>query len=455
MRIHVVGIGGMGMSAVARILLARGHIVSGSDDGAWPLAEALARDGATVYRSFDAAHVKRVDVVLRSSAYGETNPEIRAALDAGVLVWKRDDAWRELSRGERVIAIAGTHGKTTTTAMTWTALRAGGVDASLICGAPLRDIGTNAYSGRDRTLVIEADEYDRAFLALHPDIAVVTNVDHDHVDIFPSRGDYATAFTQFASQVQGTLVACWDDPGAQALATAVRARGGPVRTYGNAEGADLRVYGRADPLAMLEIIRPDTLKKKEREFARERRLQVLGWHNALNAAGAVIAADTAGVPADTALDAISRFPGTARRMEILGKERGVLVVDDYAHHPSEIEAGKVAFSESPERLIIVFQPHTPSRLSAFFDEFVESLRYTDGVVIVETFSSARETNEGPSDAKRLADTLGADYATTIDEAVEAAYRIVKEGDIVIVMGAGDVRPVGEQLLKRLRQGTTA
>src|SRR5947209_7361119 len=175
-RIHVVGIGGTGMSAIARVLLARGHTISGADTGSWPLAEALARDGATVFRSFDAVHVIGADVVLRSSAYGESNVEVRAALDAGVLVWKREDAWRELSRGERVVAIAGTHGKTTTTALTWTALRAGGIDASLICGAPLRDLGTNAYAGRDRTLVIEADEYDRAFLALRPEIAIVTNV---------------------------------------------------------------------------------------------------------------------------------------------------------------------------------------------------------------------------------------------------------------------------------------
>src|SRR5260221_3959438 len=184
----------MGMSAVARILLARGHAVSGSDNGAWPLAEALARDGATVHHEFAAAHVRGADVVLRSSAYGEANPEVRAALDAGVLVWKREDAWRELSRGERVVAITGTHGKTTTTALAWTALRAGGVDASLICGAPVRGLGSNAYAGRDRTLVIEADEYDRTFLALRPEIAVITNVDHDHVDIYPTREDYTSAF---------------------------------------------------------------------------------------------------------------------------------------------------------------------------------------------------------------------------------------------------------------------
>src|SRR5256885_17199560 len=239
MRIHVVGIGGMGMSAVARILLARGHVVSGSDDGSWPLAEALARDGAVVHRAFDAANVKGADVVLRSSAYGEANPEVRAALDAGILVWKREDAWRELARGERVVAIAGTHGKTTTTALTWTALRAGGVDASLICGAPLRDLGTNAYAGRDRTLVIEADEYDRTFLALRPEIAIVTNVDFDHVDIFPTKADYDAAFRQFAAQT-ATLVSCADDAGARALTSERTIR------YGVDAAADYRIAERVD-----------------------------------------------------------------------------------------------------------------------------------------------------------------------------------------------------------------
>jgi len=239
-RIHVVGIGGTGMSAIARILLARGHAISGSDTGSWPLSEALARDGATVHRSFDAANVKGADVVLRSSAYGEANVEVKAAHDLGVLVWKREDAWRELSRGERVVAIAGTHGKTTTTALTWTALRAGGVDASLICGAPLRDLGTNAYAGRDRTLVIEADEYDRTFLALDPEVAIVTNVDHDHVDVFPTKADYDDAFRQFSARVTGTLVACADDAGAKAL-DAKR-----VVRYGTDAAADFRLSERTD-----------------------------------------------------------------------------------------------------------------------------------------------------------------------------------------------------------------
>src|SRR5206468_6973790 len=234
-RFHIVGIGGMGMSAVARLLLARGDRVSGSDKGSWPLAQALAADGATVATAFAAENVTGADVVVRSSAYGDSNPEIAAARARGIPVWKREDAWRELAAGKRVIAVAGTHGKSTTTALVWAALRAGGLEPSLICGAVLRDLGTNAYAGTGDTLVIEADEYDRAFLALAPEVALVTNVEHDHVDVFPTRADVDAAFRGFAERVVrgGRIVACADDAGA----------GRSAVTYGTVATATYRVLG--------------------------------------------------------------------------------------------------------------------------------------------------------------------------------------------------------------------
>jgi len=445
MRIHVVGIGGTGMSAVARILLARGHTISGSDTGSWPLADALARDGATVFRSFDAAHVRGADVVLRSSAYGESNLEVRAALDAGVLVWKREDAWRELSRGERVVAVAGTHGKTTTTALAWTALRAGGVDASLICGAPLRDLGTNAYAGRDRTLVIEADEYDRTFLALTPEVAIVTNVDHDHVDIFPTKADYDAAFRTFASQVTRTLVACADDPGSRALA------GPRTLRYGTGEGAEYRVTERIDTAAGQTFL-------LEAPAGRGRvSLKLAGAHNALNASAAVVAAVACGIPLSTAADAFHAFGGTARRLEPLGDAAGVSVVDDYAHHPAELRASIAAMRPRVGpggRLFAVFQPHTPSRLAAFFDDFAAALRTADLRVVVETFPSAREQAGGDA-ARRLAASAGATYAADVDEAAHDLAGRVHGGDVVLILGAGDVRPVGERLIALLAAGSPA
>ena len=444
MRIHVVGIGGTGMSAVARILLARGHLVSGSDSGAWPLAEALARDGATVHRSFDAANVAGADVVLRSSAYGDANPEVKAARDAGLLVWKREDAWRELSRGERVVAIAGTHGKTTTTALTWTALRADGVDASLICGAPLRDLGSNAYAGRDRTLVIEADEYDRTFLALRPDVAIVTNVDHDHVDIYPAKADYDAAFTQFAAQT-ATLIACADDAGSGSLSA------GRTIRYGVGPAADVRLGERVDTGAGQTFLLAGAAGRARVT------LRLPGLHNALNAAGAVLAAVACGIPLATAADAFHSFNGTARRLEPLGEAGGVAVVDDYAHHPAELRASIAALRPrlgTGARIIAVFQPHTPSRLAAFFDDFVAALATADDRVVVETFASAREQGGG-GQAQRLAERAGGAYAPDIESAVRELAGRVRRGDIVLILGAGDIRPVGDRLLAVLATRSAA
>ena len=441
----MVGIGGMGMSAVARILLARGHGVSGSDQGAWPLSEALARDGAIVHQEFDASHVRGADVVLRSSAYGEANPEVRAALDAGVLVWKREDAWRELSRGERVVAITGTHGKTTTTALAWTALRAGGIDASLICGAPLRGLDSNAYAGRDRTLVIEADEYDRAFLALRPEIAIVTNVDHDHVDVYPTRRDYEDAFRAFASQVSGTLVACADDPGSARLQAARTVR------YGTVAAADQRISERE--------VRPDGqsfLLTGPTGRARVA-LRLPGAHNALNAAGAILAAVSCGVALARAADAFHSFEGTARRLEVLGDAVGVTVVDDYAHHPVELRASIAAMRPRVApggRLFAVFQPHTPSRLVAFFDDFAAALRDADERIVVETFASAREQGGG-DEAQRLAQRAGGRYAPDVMAAASDLAGRVRRGDLVLILGAGDVRAAGERLLALLAAGSPA
>ena len=203
MRFHIIGIGGAGMSAVAQLLLAGGHDVTGSDSSAdWPLAKLVAQAGGTVVGNFDRRNVGGADVVIRSSAYKDSHPEVVAAREAGIPVWRRQDAWAFLARGKKVVAVAGTHGKTTTTGLVFSALRAGGLDPSLLCGGELVDLGANAYSGSGEHLVIEADEYDRAFLSLSPVVAVVTNVDHDHVDVFPNRADVEAAFHEFARRGQ-------------------------------------------------------------------------------------------------------------------------------------------------------------------------------------------------------------------------------------------------------------
>jgi UDP-N-acetylmuramate--alanine ligase len=444
----------MGMSAVARLLMARGDTVTGSDKGDWPLARALAADGATVATAFDARNVAGADVVVRSSAYGDANPEVAAAHAAGIPVWKREDAWRELARGKRVVAVAGTHGKSTTTALAWTALRAGGLDPSLICGAVLRDIGTNAYAGKGDVLVIEADEYDRAFLALEPELAIVTNIEHDHIDVFPTHDDVKNAFARFASGIVrgGWLVACADDPGAAALA----ARGNDdfagrqVVTYGTSPGARYRVVElvqRSDGMT-LDLAGPF-------ESPVPVSLRLAGTHNARNAAGALAAADAIGVPAAAAAKAFATFNGTERRLEELGAARGITVVDDYAHHPTEIRASIEAVrARTKGRVIVLFQPHTPSRLRAFFDDFAAALRTADDRFVAETFSSAREAADSQAGAKELAARAGGAYVANAEAAARALAERARPGDLVLVLGAGDIRPAGVRLLELLRERAT-
>lgn len=434
---HVVGIGGAGMSAIARILLARGETVSGSDTGAWPLAEALARDGATVYDEFGAGQIAGADIVIRSSAYTEGNVEVAAARARGTPVWKRDDAWREITVGQRVVAVAGTHGKSTTTAMAWSALRSGGIDASLICGAVLRDLGSNAHAGADDVFVIEADEYDNAFLALVPEVAVVTTLDHDHVDLFPTPETYRDAFRAFVRHIPagGVLIASADDAGPRELGAWAARQSTRVETYGRDASATTTLT-ETEPGAYA-LARP----------AARFRLAVPGWHNALNATAAVLVADHFEAPLAAVAEGLARFAGVGRRLEPLGTVGNIRVIDDYAHHPREIAAGLDTFGDD---VVVVFQPHTPSRLAAFFDEFAAVLRRPRAAVIVETFRSAREQPDPAGRARKLADAIGGRYAADRETAARTAAELARPGDTVIVMGAGDVRPVGERLLELLR-----
>ena len=439
------------MSAVARLLMARGDTVTGSDKGEWPLAQALAADGATVATAFAAKNVAGADVVVRSSAYGDANPEVAAARAAGIPVWKREDAWRELGRGKRVVAVAGTHGKSTTTALAWTALRAGGLDPSLICGAVLRDLGTNAYAGKGEVLVIEADEYDRAFLSLEPEIAIVTNIEHDHIDVFPTHDDVKEAFARFASGIVpgGWLVSCADDPGAAALARDDLA-GRQIATYGMAADAGYRVV---ELVQGAEGVSFDLAGPFATPIPVS--LRLAGAHNARNAAGALAAADALGIPAAAAAKSFATFNGTERRLEELGSARGVTVVDDYAHHPTEIRASIEAVrARTTGRVIVLFQPHTPSRLRAFFDDFAAALRTADDRVVAETFASARESADSRSGAKALAARAGGAYVVDAEAAARALAERARPGDLVLVLGAGDIRPAGVRLLELLRERAT-
>jgi UDP-N-acetylmuramate--alanine ligase len=466
-RFHVVGIGGAGMSAIALLLLGRGHQVSGSDQGEWPLARACARAGAVVHASFDPAHLEAAEIVVRSSAYGEGHVEVRAALERGLPVWRRQEAWQLLSQDQRVVAIAGTHGKTTTTALTWHALRSSGIDASLICGAALVGTGANAHVGRDPVLVIEADEYDRAFQALQPEVAVVTNVDHDHVDVFPTRDDVVDAFRGFSRRIVagGTLVACADDPGSAELARwgHIGLLGRSILTYGTSPFATYRI-GEVVPgepvdgqrrVAGLEwrhtrftVQAPEAVADQRERRSVLVQTQLAGMHNVRNATAALAVVATFRRPLVGAAAHLKSFEGTERRLEPLGSAGGVAVIDDYAHHPAEIRAAIEAV-RGAHRLAVVFQPHTPSRLRAFFDQFVGALRPAQLVVVAETFASAREAADAASGARALAEAVGGAYAADPDEAARALAERVRPGDLVLVLGAGDIRRAGERLLELL------
>lgn len=452
MRWHIVGIGGAGMSAVARLLAARGQ-VSGSDEGRWPLAEALRPLGVTVHDRFDPRNVIGADVVIRSSAYGDEHPEIVAARSAGIPVWRRHDAWRHLARAMAVVAVAGTHGKTTTTAMCWSALRAGGKDPSLICGAEVRAAGANAYVGPGTELVIEADEYDRTFHALSPAVAVVTNVEHDHVDHFPTRAEYAEAFLQFALRVVpgGALVACVDDAGARELAERARERlrgRADVVTYGTSPEAEVLIAdARSGPRDASAEIRMELRRIPLR-------LSVPGVHNLRNATAAVLAAARLGVAPSDAARALADASLPSRRLEVLGAVAGVTVVDSYAHHPTEIRTD-IAAMRTGGRVVALFQPHTASRLRAFFEDFAAALRDADVAVVAETFSSARERPDTEGLARRLAAAADASYAADVEGAARALAERAGEGDVVLVLGAGDIRDAGVRLLELLSSRTPA
>ena len=466
-RFHVVGIGGTGMSAVARLLMAHGE-VSGSDRGRWPLSEALRAHGATVHDTFDASHIAGADIVVRSSAYREDNPEVAAAHASGVTLWKRHDAWRFLAKGKRVVAVAGTHGKTTTTAMTWTALQAANVDASLICGAALVETGTNAHVGKSDVLVIEADEYDRVFHALTPAVAIVLNVDHDHVDLFPSRDDYMEAFRTFVGGVPrgGTLLACADDPGSLALLGEARQRlaGRTLHAYGTDARAEWRAiageYMATTPSG--EVIDPLHVTFEHgftvngpNGVSSPVTLKVPGMHNVRNATAAFAAASLIGADAPRIRSGLMRFHGTSRRLEELGRADRITVVDDYAHHPVEIRASIAAMRPRGRRVVALFQPHTASRLDAFFEEFVTALREADAAVVAETFASARRDSDARGASRDLATRSGAQYARDPDEAARILADIAQPGDVVLILGAGDIRPAGERLLELLRARTPA
>lgn len=450
-RVHLVGIGGAGMSALAQLLLERGMAVSGSDLGAGGATDALRALGASIAIGHRAEHVGDVDLVVVSSAVPGSNAEVLAARDRGLPVILRAELLERLMVGARRILVTGTHGKTTTSSMVTAALRAAGLDPSFAIGGVLADAGTSAHAGTG-PFVAEADEAYRSFLHLTADLAVVTNVEMDHHDEYEGYDDVVIAFEAFLDRRPpgAPALCCIDDAGAAALAARAR---GPVLTYGTAEGADHRVTDvvlRADG-SELTLVGPAGAIGR---FT----VGVPGHHNVLNAAAAITAAVWAGADPDGVREGLASFRGALRRFQRLGTAAGVSVVDDYGHHPTEVRATLAAARQTRPagRVVAVFQPHRVSRTAALWRELGAALADADLVVVTDVYAAGEPPQTGIT-GERVAEAAAAAgaevrYVPALVDLPRALVRLVAPGDLVLTMGAGDITAIGPQLLRRLEAG---
>lgn len=458
-RVHFIGIGGSGLSAIARLLKESGYEVTGSDRALSQFAVDLQNAGVTIYIGHHPRNITGADWVVRSSAVKEDNPEVEAAKRAGIPVYKRSDFLGQLMSEKTGIAVAGTHGKTTTSAMIAWTLYAMRRDPSFIVGGTLNNLKTNAHAGKGDLFVIEADEYDRMFLGLKPHIAVITNLEHDHPDYYPTFEDMYSAFQSFVDLLppDGTLIACAEDEGAVTLLTHARRKGLNVVSYS--------VQGEMT-INSPQWMQARTLKPNDRggfDFtattnisssgeALKVSLQVPGEHNVRNALAVLSVAATLGLPLQESADALSQFNGTGRRFEIRGERNGVTIIDDYAHHPTEIRATLAgAKMRYPNRRIwAVWQPHTYSRTQMLFFEFSRAFESADEVLVTEIYAS-REPKQDFSSAEVVSAMPhpSARYSGSLDETKDYLLKNLRAGDVVIVLSAGDADQVSSGLLKEM------
>lgn len=452
--VHFIGIGGAGISAIAKVLLDLGWRVSGSDQQLSDLARQLAGQGAVVHTGHAAENVNGAELVVISSAVTPEAPgyvEVQAARERGVPVLKRADFLGTLMEGKTGIAIAGAHGKTTTTGLTAFLLERAGLDPTFIVGGVLVDYGTNARAGQGAPFVIEADEYDRMFLGLQPAIAVITNVEHDHPDCYPTLGEMQEAFRQFANLLpeHGLLIACARDAFARKLALERRTAGRPALVYGLRAEDDFR----AASVAPNNAGGSDFLVLKGEQTLGLARTRLPGEHNVLNSLAALAVADYVGVDFNAARNALAEYRGAGRRFEVKGEVRTITVIDDYAHHPTEIKATLAAARRRfvGHTLWVMFQPHTYSRTRTLLAEFAGAFTDADHVIIVDIFRS-RETPDPTLSAKDIVRRMShkdVRHIPTLAEAAEVLCAELKPGDILLTLGAGDGNWVGEEVLRRL------
>jgi len=454
-RVHLVGIGGAGMSGIARVLLARGATVSGSDNKDSRTTAALRALGATVHLGHAVENVWDADTVVVSTAIRASNPELVEARARGLTVLLRAEALAALMAGRRGVAVAGTHGKTTTTSMLTVAVQHCGVDPSFAIGGDLNEAASNAHHGSGELFVVEADESDGSFLAYRPHAAIVTNVEADHLDHYGDAASVDRAFEDFVETVDraGFLVLCADDEGARRVAAFARDRGLDVRTYGEAHDADLRI----DDLTVrgtTSSYQPVLQGRKEPAVS----LAVPGRHMALNSAAALLMGIGLGLDASALVTGLRGFTGVRRRMELKGTVGGVRVYDDYAHHPTELTAQLLAAREvaGPGRLVVAFQPHRYSRTLAFASEFGKALALADVVVVMEVYAAGEEAVPGATGATVAAAVPLPAVQVRFEPSWTAVPALLAEraepGDLVLTLGAGDVTAIGPEVLRLLAGG---
>ncbi len=457
-RIHLIGIGGTGLSAIARVLLEMGHTVSGSDRVESSFTRDLQTSGVPISIGHRAENVHNADLVIRSSAIMDNNPEVTAARAQRIPVLKRADFLGILMDGKTGIAIAGTHGKTTTTAMIAWMLSALGQEPSFICGGVLTNLGVNARAGKGKTFVIEADEYDHMFLGLKPTIEVVTNIEYDHPDCFPTPADFQAAFVEFLYRlpIKGTLVAYADDAGASGLMDNAKKLGKAVVSYG------IQEVGEKDK--QFDVFAKDLVQNEKGGFtfsasvrgkSETVELQVPGKHNVCNALAALSVIHLLSLPLGDAAWALAQFTGTGRRFEIRGEANGIIIIDDYAHHPTEIIATLAAArARYPSRRIwVVWQPHTYSRTQALFKEFTEAFSNADEVIVTEIYA-AREPKQDYS-SKQVVEAMPreARYIAGLSDVSNYLITNLHTGDLVLVLSAGDADQISTDVLARLKEKT--